>query len=352
MVVPLSRLLVVVVSLLMALALRLLLLLHLGHHLGHHGLLGFGVGRSASLHLLYLLHVLHVLLPPLGHGLGGHATVGVLGRSGGGICSTSVAVIVVVVVVAASMGRSRNCIGHCGSAGTLGPVLGSLDLNGLVLENQQGLGQNGVHGLLGVERDEPESPRPARVLVNHELSVNDGAVLLKELLVVLFGDIGAHSAHENLTGLVLLFSRDSSLGIDDLSVKVVLLGHDCVHTLGVSEGEKSESTRLAGKVIAHDSAFQHLAKLRKVVGQRLVGGFPVETSNEHLTLVLGRDDNVSQSGISIRPVNKIAVGSGHGCCDCRSHLGGDRGSRRSHRSGGSRGSCGGGCSGNGSGSRS
>lgn len=70
MVVPLSRLLVVVVSLLMALALRLLLLLHLGHHLGHHGLLGFGVGRSASLHLLYLLHVLHVLLPPLGHGLG------------------------------------------------------------------------------------------------------------------------------------------------------------------------------------------------------------------------------------------------------------------------------------------
>lgn len=310
------------------------LLLHLGHHLGHHSLLGFGIGGGSALHLLHLLHVLHVLLPPLSHGLGSHSSVGVLGGgSGRGIRSGTVtsmasvtsmttlvvATIVIVTMVTSSMGTG-NSIGHSRSSSSLGSVFGSLDLNGLILENQKRLGKNGVHGLFRVKSHKTKSSRTSRVLVNHKLSVNNGSILLKELFVVFFSDIGADSTDKNLTGLILLFSGDSSLWINDLSIKVMFLGHDSIDTLGVSEGEKSKASRLAREMVSHHSTFQHLSKLRKVVCQRLVCGFPVETSNEHFALVLGRNDNVAQSGVSVRSVDQIAVRTRHRSSHSSSHL--------------------------------
>lgn len=257
----------------LVLLLGLLLLSLLSHHhlhLRHHLLLRLGVrGSSSGLHGLELLHVLHVLLPPLGHGLGGHASVGVLGGSLGGHGGVVLLVAVgssVSAALAAALASALAAVTLKVAGLLLVSVFGPLDLNGLVLEDEQRLGENLVHGLLGVKGDESETSGPARVLVDHELCVDDGSVLLEERLVVLLGHVGAHAANKDLGRLVLLFSGDGPLGVDDLAVEVVLLGHDGVDALGLAESQEAKASGLACEVVSHDRALEHLAKLGKVVG--------------------------------------------------------------------------------------
>lgn len=51
----------------------------------------------------------------------------------------------------------------------------------------------------------------------------------------------------------------------EFAVERVLLHHDHVDGLGVSEGKEAEASRAPGGAIAHDGAFGDFAKLREVV---------------------------------------------------------------------------------------
>lgn len=57
----------------------------------------------------------------------------------------------------------------------------------------------------------------------------------------------------------------------DFAVEVVLLDHDCIDSLGVSEGQEAETARAATGAVAHDGAFENIAKLREVVAQGFYG---------------------------------------------------------------------------------
>ena len=47
----------------------------------------------------------------------------------------------------------------------------------------------------------------------------------------------------------------------------MLLDHDNVDCLSVLKGEESETSRPSGAAVSHDGAFDHLAKLGKVIAQ-------------------------------------------------------------------------------------
>lgn len=48
----------------------------------------------------------------------------------------------------------------------------------------------------------------------------------------------------------------------------MLLDHDSVHCLGISESQETETSRATSSTVSHHSAFLYLSKLRKVVLQR------------------------------------------------------------------------------------
>jgi hypothetical protein len=47
----------------------------------------------------------------------------------------------------------------------------------------------------------------------------------------------------------------------NFAVEIVLLHHDDVDALGVTEGEEAETSRATGSRVTHDSAFAHFAEL-------------------------------------------------------------------------------------------
>lgn len=65
----------------------------------------------------------------------------------------------------------------------------------------------------------------------------------------------------------------------------MLLHHDDIHRLGILEGQKPKPARPARRAISHDGALDHLPKGGKVVAEGLVGGFPVETADEHFSKI-------------------------------------------------------------------
>lgn len=57
----------------------------------------------------------------------------------------------------------------------------------------------------------------------------------------------------------------------NLAIEVVLFDHDSVHTFRIPEGKEAEPARAASRGVAHDGALADLAKLGKVVLERVYG---------------------------------------------------------------------------------
>lgn len=81
---------------------------------------------------------------------------------------------------------------------------------------------------------------------------------------LLFVYHGINTSYEYLTYLVLFFTCNGSLGIDQLAVQnMVSLDHR-IHRLGILESKKPKSTRFPGGTISHDSMVNNLSKFGKI----------------------------------------------------------------------------------------
>jgi len=277
------------------------LLRHILHRLLHHGGIDDG-HRTAATYLAHCRHIALHLLPVLCHHLWSHAVVGcgllllapplwsIAALRAIHVISVADAVAIVEAVTISTITESSTTtvipFVHLTTASGVSPRLRLLDLDLFAQYRQSGAAQRIFDGRLAIERDESETPWPSGIFIHHEGSIKNATKLQEVFSEVRFRGLLANAADEDLRSLLLLISRDSTLGIDlklyvsdvislfaekakthDLAVQIVFLNHHNIDCLRILECQESESTGSARRAVTHDSAFRNFSELAEVLLQ-------------------------------------------------------------------------------------
>lgn len=197
-----------------------------GHRGAHHLLLHGGHGHwihaaHAAAGLLLdevLLHGLEVLLhalPVLGHHGRAHTAVAAL-RALILLIIVAAAIVVVVtsiVTVVELVASTELLIVPTFVVAHVASGLGALNFDRLA-ENLKGAFECGIDCGISVEGHETKATGSTRLLVHHESGIDNTAELLEEIGEVFLGCLLTNTADEYLACALLLFTRNSALGID------------------------------------------------------------------------------------------------------------------------------------------
>lgn len=136
--------------------------------------------------------------------------------------------------------------------------------------------------------NETVTSRLTSIFVDHQLRINDSTKFFKIISEFFRGDISCDTTHKHLTNLFLFIFWDSSLWVNQLTVKNMLFSQNGINTITGCKGQKGETSGLTSTTISHDICLKNLTIFTEVLFQSIFVSFPVQTTNEKLSNILIR----------------------------------------------------------------
>ncbi|KAH3679202.1 hypothetical protein WICPIJ_008702, partial [Wickerhamomyces pijperi] len=152
---------------------------------------------------------------------------------------------------------------------------GSLDFDLSAVELQISTDADLVYSFWRVKSHKPEPSGLTGVLVQHQLGIDDLTELREERLKLVRSYFRSNTTNEDLTSLVLFFSWNGSLWINNLTIKDMLgLQHFIDGLLsGESQKPKPSGTTIG---VSHDRVINHLTEVAALAGAGPDGAAGVE----------------------------------------------------------------------------